>query len=317
MERRSGMDDVLSVTGLTRTYGDTVALSDASFAVGAGEILGVLGPNGAGKTTAIRIIMDIIPADSGEVHFSFEGEPANSKERIGYLPEERGLYEDARVLDNLLYFGRLKGMERPRAEEAASAWLDRLDLADWAQKKLQQLSKGMQQKVQFIASVLHEPDLLVLDEPFSGLDPINQDLFTEIIREMQGRGMAILLSAHQMGMVEELCDRIFMVNGGRRVLYGDLQKIKRQYPESIIDLRFSKDEDPSPLATLAGSSVTRSGPGHLTLRHRGDASVNELLGFISSQIAVQEISIRKPPLHDIFVETVKRRGDTIEDSTFV
>ncbi len=310
------MGEVLSVKGLTRTYGDTVALSDASFAVGAGEILGLLGPNGAGKTTSIRIIMDIISADSGEVNFSFKGAPVHSKERIGYLPEERGLYEDAKVLDNLLYFARLKGMEIARAEESAMAWLDKLELADWGQKKLEQLSKGMQQKVQFIASVLHEPDLLVLDEPFSGLDPINQDLFKDIIRELQDRGTAIVLSAHQMGLVEELCDRIFMVNAGRQVLYGDLREIKRKHPENIIDLRFRSEDDASSVESLQGSRILRSEPGHLVLRHHGDASVNELLAWISCRVAVEEISIRKPPLHDIFVEMVKKRGDTIEDPTF-
>lgn len=317
MRGNVNMNDVLSVRGLTRTYGDTVALSDASFAVGQGEILGVLGPNGAGKTTSIRIIMGIISADSGEVIFNFEGPVTSSKERIGYLPEERGLYEDAGVLQNLVYFARLKGMETGRARQSALEWLEKLDLAGWAQRKLEQLSKGMQQKVQFIASVLHEPDLLVLDEPFSGLDPINQDLFKEIIRDLQGQGMAILLSAHQMGMVEELCDRIFMVNGGRRVLYGDLQQIKQEHPENIIELRFRREDDATSLGSLAGSTVIRSEPGHLVLRHRGASSINDLMEFISSRVSVEEISIRKPPLHDIFVETVRRRGDTIEDPAFI
>jgi len=213
------METILDVKGLTKSFGNKKAVDNISLSVTRGEVMGLLGPNGAGKTTAIRMIMGIMAPDAGEISFNFgDGPQPLDKSRIGYLPEERGLYDDARVIENLLYLAGLKGMPAAEARREALQWLERLDLGAYANQKLEKLSKGMQQKVQFIASILHRPVLVLFDEPFSGLDPVNQDVIKEIIRELRDGGTTVLLSAHQMNMVEELCDSIFLINHGREVL---------------------------------------------------------------------------------------------------
>ncbi|MDQ7793817.1 MAG: ATP-binding cassette domain-containing protein [bacterium] len=306
MER---VDEILAVSGLVKSYGGKRAVDDLSFVVRRGEVMGLLGPNGAGKTTAIRIIMGILAADKGRVTFCFSGNTtAMDKSRIGYLPEERGLYDDARVLDTLMYLGSLKGMPRAVARRAAMEWLERLELVDYAGQKMEKLSKGMQQKVQFVAAILHRPELIMLDEPFSGLDPINQDLFKGIVRELQDEGLSVLLSAHQMNMVEELCDSIFLIGRGRQVLYGSLQSIKDGYREHLVDLRYPRGEDPSFLRLVRGARVIGEEPGHITLGYSG-GSINGLLGDISGGLTILEVTVRKPPLHDIFVDAVQERGE--------
>ncbi len=308
---------MLNVVNLSKSYGAVTALEAISFRVRPGDILGVLGPNGAGKTTAIRIIMGILRPQSGHVIFDFPEPNGHKQQRIGYLPEERGLYEDVRVLDNLLYLAQLKQVDRFIAREQAESWLKRFDLWDRAQQRVDQLSKGMQQKVQFIAAVLHAPDLIILDEPFSGLDPLNQDLFKDIIRELQADGRAILLSAHQMEVVEELCDRIFMVHEGRQVLYGNLTDIKANYPEHIVDLRFPRDIDPAHIRKLCNIRITRDEPGRIIFRHDGPKSVNDLLGEVARELPLFEVSVRKPPLQEIFVQTARKRGASVEDAAIV
>ena len=223
---------VLEVESVVKQYHRKTAVDGVSFSVQRGEILGFLGPNGAGKTTTLRMIMGITAPDSGRVTFRIEGmqDPHRvPKQRIGYLPEERGLYKEARVMDVLLFLASIKGMRRDEARRKALEWLERFELSAYATAKIEELSKGMAQKVQFIAAILHEPDLVVLDEPFSGLDPVNQNVFREEIRRLADRGTAILLSSHQMNLVEETCDRIFLINNGRRVLYGTLVDIKAQH----------------------------------------------------------------------------------------
>ncbi len=232
------MDTILTVKELAKSYGAKKAVDRISFTVSRGEVIGLLGPNGAGKTTAIRMIMGILPVDRGEVNFRFNGRAKRlDKSRVGYLPEERGLYDDVKVLDNLIYLSGLKGKSPQDARKDGLAWLERLSLTDYANQKLEKLSKGMQQKVQFIASILHRPQLVLFDEPFSGLDPVNQDFLKEIIRELQAEGVTVLLSAHQMNLVEELCDSIFLINRGREVLSGNLREIKQGYKESIVEIR--------------------------------------------------------------------------------
>jgi len=313
VKRGELMAEMLAVRNLTRSYGDKVAVDGISFSVNRGDIFGLLGPNGAGKTTAIRIIMGILASDSGQVSlFSGDGPADAGTNRIGYLPEERGLYEDATVIDNLLYLAGLKGVTRAWASREAMEWLDRLGLADEATRKVDQLSKGMQQKIQFIASVVHRPDLLVLDEPFGGLDPVNQDLFKGVIRDLQEQGVAILLSAHQMNVVEELCDSIFMIHRGKRVLYGKLDDIKRGYHESILRVRFAPGEDAGFLERYTGAVVMESREDQVTIRYSGSREVEELLRDISENLTLEEISFQKPPLHEIFVRTVRERGDQVE-----
>ena len=307
------MDVLLEVRDLKKKFGEKVAVDGISFSVKRGDILGLLGPNGAGKTTAIRVMMGILDADSGNVTYVFNGKKTPmDKGRIGYLPEERGLYDDARVLDTLVYLASLKGTPPTSAREAALGWLKRFDLESWSHQKVEKLSKGMQQKVQFIASVLHQPDLLVLDEPFSGLDPLNQDFVKEIIHELREGGTTILLSAHQMSLVEELCDDICLINRGREVLSGNLSQIKDGYQESVVDLRYPEDEDVSFLEGLPGVRVTSRLPGRVWMRYSGP-SPRDFLSQVARRIEIKEISFRKPPLHDIFVETVRERGEDVEN----
>jgi len=296
--------ELLHVQGVSKTFESVRAVNDVSFSVGRGEILGFLGPNGAGKTTTIRMILGILQPDSGAVRCSLDGEQDHApKERTGYLPEERGLYSDAKVLDLLVYFGELKGLERAEARARARQWLERFDLLDWESKKVEKLSKGMQQKVQFTASVLHRPDLAVLDEPFSGLDPVNQNLLREIIAGLKDEGAAVLLSSHRMNLVEELCDRIFLIHNGRRVLYGDLTEIKDAHGEHAVRIRFAGNG--ADLAHLPGVKDLRLEEGRATFtleRHIGpDAFVRGL----PESIEIRALSVDRPPLHDIFVQTVE------------
>lgn len=304
------METVLTVKELSKSYGSKRAVDEISFTVKRGEVLGLLGPNGAGKTTAIRMIMGILPIDRGEISFSFNGRAGGlDKSRVGYLPEERGLYDDVKVLDNLIYLSGLKGKFPQDARKEGLAWLERLSLAEYANQKLEKLSKGMQQKVQFIASILHQPQLVLFDEPFSGLDPVNQDFLKEIIRELQGEGITVLLSAHQMNLVEELCDSIFLINQGREVLSGNLREIKQGYKESIVELRCTAASDTAFIDKIPGMRLIKKQPGYLLLRYSGGTTINQLLREMESKIAINEIAVKKPPLHEIFIETVKERGE--------
>jgi|HubBroStandDraft_3_1064219.scaffolds.fasta_scaffold07515_3 ABC-2 type transport system ATP-binding protein len=218
----------LELRDVRKTYGDFVAVAGISLAVEPGWICGLLGPNGAGKTTTIRMIMDIIAPDAGEVWlFGRPRRPADLR-RIGYLPEERGLYRKMTVLDQLLFLGELRGLKRREALPRIEQWLERVELAAWSRKKVEELSKGMQQKIQLIGTVLHEPDLLILDEPFSGLDPLNQGLFKDLLMDYRRKGRTILFSTHGMEQAEKLCDHIGLISHGRLVLAGELREIKRR-----------------------------------------------------------------------------------------
>jgi ABC-2 type transport system ATP-binding protein len=294
---------ILEVDRIDKRFDTVHAVNQVSFSVARGEILGVLGPNGAGKTTAIRMILGIFDPDSGEIRTGLDGRGGRvPKERTGYLPEERGLYGDAQVLDLLAYFGELKGMPRTEARERAADWLDRFDLGEWKRAKVEKLSKGMQQKVQFIASVLHRPDLAVLDEPFSGLDPVNQDLLKEIVRGLRDDGAAVLLSSHQMNLVEELCDRIFLIHRGRRVLYGGLDEIKESHGEHAVRLRFSGDG--RALTGLRGATEIDLEEGRASFRLTGGISPDDFVREIPGEIEILALHVDRPPLHDIFVRTI-------------
>ncbi|MEZ4676072.1 MAG: ATP-binding cassette domain-containing protein [Caldilineaceae bacterium] len=233
---RQAVENTLVVEQLTKRYGNVTAVDNLSFAVHAGEIFGLLGPNGAGKTTTIRMIMDIFKADGGDIRVLGEP-PGNSVPRIGYLPEERGLYQDQRISDVLSFLARLKGISRRTAQQQTTRWLERVELAHRTKDKVNSLSRGMQQKLQIAAAFVHDPDLVILDEPFQGLDPVNVELVKTIMREEQAAGKSIVLSAHQMNLVEALCDRILLINRGRQVLYGTLHEIKRDYAPNRVRIR--------------------------------------------------------------------------------
>lgn len=222
------MEKLLSIERVSKSYGRSVAIDQISFDIQRGEILGLVGPNGAGKSTFIRCILGIKKSDSGTIRFAFDPSGKLDNSKVGYLPEERGLYKDVKVIDILTYLADLKNYPKRKAHHRAMEYLEKFDLRDRARAKVQELSKGMAQKVQLIASVIHEPEFLILDEPLSGLDPVSQNLFIQEIKTLSEKGTTILLSSHQMDMVESMCSRIFMINKGRQVLYGDLAEIKEQ-----------------------------------------------------------------------------------------
>lgn len=300
---------IMAVKGLTRYFNGFAAVKDISFAVRKHEILGFLGPNGAGKTTAIRMILGILAKSAGEIEFFFGGRPGSlDKMRVGYLPEERGLYDDAKVLDSLVYLGTLKGIPASEARSRARQWLKALALSDYAHHKLEKLSKGMQQKVQFIATVLHKPDLVVLDEPFSGLDPINQDLFKDLILQLRDEGMTVLLSAHQMNVVQELCDRIFLINKGEAVLYGTLEEIRDQHEENSIQLSFSSENGlVDYLNNLEHARELSINGNTAKLKLHTKVEPNTFVQKVSQLCTIKSITIEKPSLHEIFIATVGRR----------
>ena len=258
--------DGLYVEGISKTYGSVAVVNDVSFHASQGKILGLLGPNGAGKTTILRMIMGITAPDRGGVFFrqgssQTQGIPRSA---IGYLPEERGLYREAKVLSVLVFLAGLKNVPRPEAKRRALHWLRKFGLEEYAHKTVEQLSKGMAQKVQFAAAVLHEPRFVVLDEPFSGLDPVSQDLFKAEIRELANAGAVVLLSSHQMNIVEELCDEIFLIHRGREVVKGDLQSIRERYGSFRVDVELpprSKAKGPG----RAGGNLAGTEPGQLPL----------------------------------------------------
>lgn len=294
---------ILHVENVYKAFDGTKAVDGVSFTVQKGEIFGLLGPNGAGKTTLIRMILGIFQPDSGKIRFSFSPDGRLLPERVGYLPEERGLYDNRKVCDTLVFLASLKGMDARLARERAFLWLQRLQLEKYFHRNIRELSKGMQQKIQFIAAILHEPEFVILDEPFAGLDPINQDLFRELIVDLKARGTAVLLSAHQMHLVEDLVDRIFLINKGRQILYGDLREIKRSWQEDWVTLDFRGDGEFLRQSSLVKSAQIENGRAQLILRE--GVRPEEFLVAIVGKLEIEQITIRKPPLHHIFVEMVK------------
>ena len=276
-----------------------MAVDELTFEVLQGEIFGLLGPNGAGKTSTIRILMDIFRADSGEVEV-LGGEPGRSRERVGYLPEERGLYSDQRVLEVLVYLGRLKGVDGATAKGRALELLERVELEEWGGKRVKELSRGMQQKVQFIACLIHDPELLILDEPFQGLDPVNVELIKGLMRSMVDEGKTIVLSAHQMNLVEELCDRILLIDDGRALLYGSLREIKRDFAPNSVRVRAA--ELPSDLPGVIGNERH----GDVSLLTLDGIGAQELLAaLVERDVEVESFERATVPLNDIFVAMVQ------------
>jgi ABC-2 type transport system ATP-binding protein len=295
-------EKMLSIHEVFKHFDGTKAVDGVSLEVQAGEIFGLLGPNGAGKTTLIRMILNITQPDAGTIRFSFSPDGAFQPSKIGYLPEERGLYDDRKVSDTLVFLARLKGLAPEQARERSLLWLTRLKLENYFDRKIRELSKGMQQKVQFVASILHQPKLVVLDEPFAGLDPVNQELFRELILELKATGMTVLLSAHQMHLVEDLCDRIYLINKGQRVLYGNLKEIKRQWGEDWVSLDFHGDAEFLKTNDLVKKLEIKDSRAELVLKK--GTPPEAFLNALSGRLQIEQISIQKPPLHHIFVELV-------------
>ncbi|SCY33851.1 ABC transporter ATP-binding protein [Alkaliphilus peptidifermentans] len=298
------MNCILSVEGICKEFGGKKVVDDISFQVSKGEILGILGPNGAGKSTTIRSIMGIIYPDSGNIDFRIEC--ANNTipiDKIGYLPEERGLYKNVRIIDILMYLADLKNYPKNKAKKRIFEYLEKFDLKGKEKAKIEELSKGMAQKVQFIAAVLHEPEILILDEPFSGLDPVSQDVFREEIINLAKGGTSILLSSHQMNLVEALCNRIFLIHQGKKVIYGNLDEIKESFAnfKCTINGSFNGID----LLNFPYVDKVEGDEGKKTVYFKPDASINTFINEISNHMEIKELHIDRISLHDIFVRIAK------------
>ena len=295
---------ILEAEYISKSFGNTRAVRDVSFAVERGEIFGLLGPNGAGKTTTLRLILDIFKPDSGTVSILGGPMTEEKKERIGYMPEERGLYPDMTVERCLVYFGMLKGLSAAEARRQVGTYLERFGLGVHQGKKVKDLSKGMQQKAQIIAAITHRPELLIVDEPFIGLDPINTQMVKDLICELRDEGATIVMSTHQMRQVEELCDRILLMDEGRDVLYGHLEQIRRQYSGHAVLVRVAGE-----LPVLAG--VERAAPQNdaikLTLA-KGTSPQAVLQALIAENAVVEKFEIAIPTVDEIFIRAVQQGG---------
>jgi len=298
--------DILSAKGITKHYADHLALSNLDLTVPEGSIFGLLGPNGAGKTTFLRIINQIIYADEGSINIQNQPLSQNHIEMIGYLPEERGLYKKMKVGEHLLYFARLKGLNRSESIKRIKTWFKKLDIPDWLDKKVEDLSKGMQQKVQFIATVLHEPKLIILDEPFSGFDPINANLIKDEILELREKGSTIIFSTHRMESVEELCDHIALINNAKKILDGPKKEIKNQFRNNTFSV-----EHYSPFNGLDAGFEIKSSKNleddilKSEIHISGSLSANDLLQAIMQQTEIRSFQEIIPSVNDIFIRKVK------------
>jgi ABC-2 type transport system ATP-binding protein len=296
------LDSAVSLRSLVKTFGQHRAVDGVSLEIPRGIIFGLIGPNGAGKTTTIRMILDIIRPDSGEVMVL--GLPAGNqvKDRVGYLPEERGLYRKTKVLEMLEYQGSLRGATPSAARKEASEWLDRMGLAEWKGRKVEDLSKGMQQKVQFIGAALGNPQLLILDEPFSGLDPVNQNTFKDLMLELNRKGASIIFSTHQMDTAEKLCKEIALINQGKIVLNGTLSQIKSRFGKNSVMVEF--DGDGSFLQGLPGVARVDDYGQYREVRLQDGADPQALLRAAVERVRVRRFEIMEPTLHNIFIEQV-------------
>ncbi|WP_440998589.1 ABC transporter ATP-binding protein [Fodinibius sp. SL11] len=293
---------VIEVNNISKSFGDTRAVDNVSFEIPKGRIFGLLGPNGAGKTTAIRIINHILIADSGTV--TINGYPVSSKTQsmIGYMPEERGLYKKMKVGEQLIYLAQLKGLSHDEAKKKTRYWLDRFEAIDWFDKEVGELSKGMSQKVQFIATIAHDPDIYIFDEPFSGLDPINSEMLKEIVIELRDNGNTILFSTHRMEQVEQMCDDICLFNKGKAVLNGNLRKIKQRYGKNTINIEFEGDD--SFLDELQEVRINNRSANYAEIRVLDGQSMQEILKKAINYAQIYTFERVEPSLTEIFISTV-------------
>ena len=289
---------VLELKNIEKSFGEKKVLTGVSFKAAGGKAFGLLGRNGAGKTTSIRILMDVFPASSGEV--LIDGQPIDyNKIGIGYLPEERGLYPKKIIIDQLTYFAELKGMSRKAAVQSIDYWLGRLGMTEYRNKKLETLSKGNQQKIQLVTALAHDPDIIILDEPFSGLDPVNAMLLKDVVKEQIAKGKIVLFSSHQMSYIEEFCDSIAILNNGVVALHGDLHDIKRDYPR---DRLVVKTETPDAIIADLGASCTVMENGDLMIRLADPCEKKAMMTRLVENYDIDEVKVYEPSLNDIFVE---------------
>lgn len=289
---------LLELKNIDKSFGEKKVLKGVSFVAESGKAFGLLGRNGAGKTTSIRILMNVFPADAGEV--LTDGNPIDyDKISLGYLPEERGLYPKKLIIDQLVYFAELKGMKRTDAVQSVDRWLKRLELYEYRNKRLDTLSKGNQQKVQLITALAHDPQIVILDEPFSGLDPVNAILLKDVVKEQIARGKIVLFSSHQMSYIEEFCDSIAILNAGKVVLHGDLREIKRNY---VRDRLVVRTDNPEQIKADFKDGCTVQEDGSLILRLASPNDKQTAMKHLAEKYDIDEIKVFEPSLNDIFVE---------------
>jgi ABC-2 type transport system ATP-binding protein len=294
----------VEVNHVVKSFTDKVAVNDLSFSVAQGEMFGLIGPNGAGKTTTIRMMMDIIKPDSGDVSILGEKLKEATKNKLGYLPEERGLYKKLSVLDSIVYLASLKGMDKQSATEKAEELLEKTGMLATRKKKIEELSRGMGQIIQFIVTIIHDPQLVVLDEPFAGLDPVNTELLKDMFLDLRKQGKAVILSTHQMNQVEALCDRILMINNGKNVLYGDLAEIRSRYRGNSVLLDFKGE-----LGEVPGVTDKRQHKGYTELMLDGKTTPQHVLAhLISRGLVINRFEVATPSLNEIFLKEVGKKS---------
>ncbi|HKE04043.1 MAG TPA: ATP-binding cassette domain-containing protein [Blastocatellia bacterium] len=302
------MSNAISVDQISKSYGDFVAVNDLSMEVKTGSIFGLLGPNGAGKSTTIRMIVNIILPDTGRIMLFGQPMSAKLQERVGYLPEDRGLYKKMKVGEQLAFFAELKGLRRQEALKRIDEWLDRIEMTNWKNKKWEELSKGMQQKIQFVSTILHSPDLVILDEPFSGLDPISAGLLKEIVQKLKENNKTIIFSTHLMEQAEELCDEICLINHGRKVLGGPVREIKRGFGWRYIAIDGENYEP-----TLRNNPLVKEftpNRDHTEIFLQDGADPQSLLQqLVGAGAIIAKFEMVAPSLNEIFIESVKRANE--------
>ena len=294
--------NTIQVEHLSKSFGNTVAVNDVSFTVEKGRIFGLLGPNGAGKTTTIRMINFIMPQDEGKIIINGESVSPKTQKMIGYMPEERGLYKKMKVGEQLIYLAQLKGMSVSDAKSKIKYWLKRFNAEDWHGKVVGELSKGMSQKIQFISTIVHDPDIYIFDEPFSGLDPINSELLKEIIIELRKEGKTILFSTHRMEQVEQMCDDICLFNNGKVVLTGNLRNVKKDFGKNTVLLEFQGDD--SFLDTFENVRINNRSTNFAEIRILGDLNHQQILQTAMKSAEVHKFQLVEPSLNEIFISTV-------------
>ena len=299
--------NLVQIENVSKHFGDFTAVDNVSFNIEKGSVYGLLGPNGAGKTTTIRLIMNIIAPDSGAVIFDGNRKSGDFADQIGYLPEERGLYRKMKVKDVVFFMAELRGMDRTDAFNEIDRWLQKMDLVEWENKKIEELSKGMAQKIQFIATVIHKPELIILDEPFSGLDPINMTLLKDLMLELNADGATIIFSTHIMEQAERLCERICLVNAGKIVLEGDLREIKKSFGRSSVEIEYSGNVD-----LIRNSRYVESCNDYgqyVEVKLRAPEHYSALLReLVEASVDITRFELMEPTLHEIFVQSVGGEG---------
>ncbi len=294
--------NALEIEGISKSFGDFYAVKKLSFEIPAGTIYGLLGPNGAGKTTTIRMVMNIIIPDEGTIKVLNHRTDEEMKERVGYLPEDRGLYPKMKVGELLLFLAEIKGLKGSEARKEIDFWLERFDLSDWKNKKVEELSRGMQQKLQFIVTVIHQPELIILDEPFSGLDPVNTKLLKDVMLEMKEKGRTIVFSTHRMEQVEMICDNICLINKAERVLEGNLSQIKKQYGKNTVILDY--DGEAYFIKNLPEIEKIDDYGKFMEIKLKERSSPQDLLSKLAGKITINKYEVKEPTLNAIFIEKV-------------